>query len=423
MQEYTMCVSIGACLIMMVFTFITDSLSKRRKHLLFSLSATVMVQSISDQLADYFNGNTNSLAMVMTRASKFLVYGANILFVYIFCLYLKDLLSAKRKNGEPPKTIKVAEYLLSVGAIILTISQFTGLYYTFDSNNNYIRGSGYAISYLFPMTATILLLITTIRHRGSIRKRLIVPFVVFMATPLLTSVVRFISHEIALTSISVTGMVAMLYCFSILDANDLAKIAYQKEIELVKQTTFALVEAIDAKDSYTNGHSKRVAEYSVKIGEKAGKSKEELEELYLVALLHDVGKIGIPNAIINKNGKLTDEEYDIIKTHPVIGNEILSKISISPELAIGAHFHHERYDGKGYPAGLFGHEIPELARIIAVADAYDAMSSRRSYRDVLPKEIVRNELEKSIGTQLDPEFAKIMIDLMDSDEEYQMREK
>lgn len=421
MQEYIMCISIGACLIMMVFTFITDSLSKRRKYLLFSMSAAVMLQSISDQLADFYNGNASMLGLVMTRVSKFLVYGINIVFVYVFCLYLKDLLVDEKKL-EPPRAIKLAEYLLSVGAIVLVIAQFTGLYYKFDEQNNYLRMPGYAISYFFPMTATVLLLITTVTHRESIRKRLYIPFILFMVTPLLTSVVRFFSHEISLTSISIAGMVALLYCFSILDANDLVKIAYQKEIELVRQTTFALVEAIDAKDNYTNGHSKRVAEYSVMIGEKAGKTKEELEELYLIALLHDVGKIGIPNAIINKNGKLTDEEYDIIKTHPVIGKDILSKISISPKLSIGAHYHHERYDGRGYPDGLFGHEIPEVARIIAVADTYDAMSSKRSYRDVLPKEKIRAELEKGIGTQFDPEFAKIMIDLMDSDKDYQMRE-
>lgn len=190
MQEYIMCISIGACLIMMVFTFITDSLSKRRKHLLFSMSVAVMFQSISDQLADFYNGNASMLGLVVTRVSKFLVYGINIVFVYVFCLYLKDLLVDEEKR-EPPKTIKLAEYLLSVGAIVLGIAQFTGLYYKFDEQNNYLRMPGYAISYFFPMTATVLLLITTVTHRESIRKRLYIPFIVFMVTPLLTSVVRF----------------------------------------------------------------------------------------------------------------------------------------------------------------------------------------------------------------------------------------
>lgn len=416
--------SIGACLIMLVFTFTTDSLSLKRKRLLFYMTIVVMVQAISDSLADYYNGQTSNIGICFTRVCKFLVYGTNILIVFIFCQYLKDLLLVEGKMEKTPNSLKFAlkfaEYLLSVGGIVLIISQPTGLYYYYDQNNTYQRSVGYAISYVFPMVATLLLLITTVWYRHNLRKRLFIPFILFMVTPIITSVMRFLSHEISLTNITVVGMVAILYCFSILDANDLMKIAHQKEVELIKQTAFALVEAIDAKDSYTNGHSRRVAEYSVMIGKRIGKSKKELEELYLIALLHDVGKIGVPNAIINKNGRLTNEEYLVIKKHPLIGNDILSKISASPELAIGAHYHHERYDGKGYPEGLFGEEIPEIARIIAVADTYDAMTSKRSYRDVLPKEKIRSEFEKGIGTQFDPKFAKIMIEFIDSNTERQL---
>ena len=140
-------------------------------------------------------------------------------------------------------------------------------------------------------------------------------------------------------------------------------------------------------------------------------------------MLHDIGKIGISNEIINKTGKLTDEEYEIIKTHPSIGGDILSNISEIPNIAIGARWHHERYDGKGYPDGLKGKDIPELARIIGVADAYDAMTSKRSYRDVLSQEIVRLEIEKGKGTQFDPVFAEIMLEMIDEDKNYDMHEK
>ena len=161
-------------------------------------------------------------------------------------------------------------------------------------------------------------------------------------------------------------------------------------------------------------HSIRVAEYSRQIAAVTGKTKEECQDIYLSALFHDVGKIGIPNAIINKPGKLTDEEYEIVKTHPAIGRDILSKISVPPKLVIGASFHHERYDGEGYPLGLKREEIPEIARIIAVADSYDAMASKRSYRDMLPKEKIRSELLEGVGTQFDPKFARIMVELMDT---------
>ncbi|MBO4904933.1 MAG: response regulator [Lachnospiraceae bacterium] len=185
----------------------------------------------------------------------------------------------------------------------------------------------------------------------------------------------------------------------------------------------ALAYAIDAKDKYTNGHSSRVAEYSKEISARYGYNEKEQNEIYIIGLLHDVGKIGIPDAIINKKDRLTDEEYEVIKKHPVIGTQILETITEMPNLSNGARWHHERYDGKGYPDGLSGEDIPEVARIIAVADAYDAMTSHRSYRDTLPQEKVRAEIERCRGTQFDPQFADIMINIIDEDKDYQLREK
>ncbi|MBR1405058.1 MAG: HD-GYP domain-containing protein [Treponema sp.] len=166
----------------------------------------------------------------------------------------------------------------------------------------------------------------------------------------------------------------------------------------------------------------RVAEYAREIARRAKKSEAEIREIYFSALLHDVGKIGVPDAIINKEGRLTDEEFQAIKEHPKLGNQILQNIRQSPYISIGAHYHHERYDGHGYPEGLKGEEIPEIARIIAVADTYDAMTSKRSYRSTLPQEVVRDEIEKGIGTQFDPQYAKIMLEMIDEDKDYQMQE-
>lgn len=184
-----------------------------------------------------------------------------------------------------------------------------------------------------------------------------------------------------------------------------------------------LAHSIDAKDKYTHGHSTRVAEYSRKIAELAGKSKEECEEIYFAGLLHDVGKIGVPDTIISKDGKLTDEEYNLIKMHPVYGDEILREITEHPYLSIAARHHHERFDGKGYPDKLVGTDIPDIARIIAVADAYDAMTSKRSYRKTIPQQKVREEFVACAGTQFDPQYANIMLHLIDSDTQYMMKEK
>ncbi len=201
-----------------------------------------------------------------------------------------------------------------------------------------------------------------------------------------------------------------------------AELHSEKLERLSIQLVQTLVGTIDAKDKYTNGHSVRVAEYAKEILKRNGGSERDNREIYYMGLLHDIGKIGISDEIINKTGKLTDNEYNEIKRHPSIGYEILKNISEIPEIAVGAKWHHERYDGKGYPDGLRGEEIPNVARIIGVADAYDAMTSNRSYRRALPQEIVKQEFIKGIGTQFDPVYAKIMISIMEEDLEYLLRE-
>ena len=199
---------------------------------------------------------------------------------------------------------------------------------------------------------------------------------------------------------------------------------YGKRVEEMNiQVVSALASAIDAKDVYTNGHSTRVAEYSRMIAARAGYSKAEQDEIYMMGLVHDVGKIGVPDEVINKPSKLTREEYELVKKHPVIGSNILETIKDRPKLAIGARWHHERYGGGGYPDGISGEMIPEEARIIAVADAYDAMTSTRSYREAMPQAKVRSEIEKGSGTQFDPRYAAIMLKMIDEDTDFAMRER
>lgn len=196
-----------------------------------------------------------------------------------------------------------------------------------------------------------------------------------------------------------------------------------RELEQLSQETFeSIAKAVDANDPYTAGHSKRVARYAQEIAFRLGFSEQEADEVYYAGLIHDVGKLGIDNNIINKKGKLTDEEYAEIKRHPSVGYEILKDISIKGKFAEGAKCHHERIDGNGYPNHLSSDEIPYLAKIISVADAYDAMTSKRPYRDVLPQEVVRDQIERGKGTQFDPEIAEIMLDMIDEDTDYQMKQ-
>lgn len=196
-----------------------------------------------------------------------------------------------------------------------------------------------------------------------------------------------------------------------------------KELEILSNEAFeAIAKAVDVNDRYTAGHSRRVAQYSRMIAKCLGYSDKELEEIYCAGLIHDVGKIGIDNSIINKQGKLSQEEYEEIKKHPLMGFEILKKISIRGNFAYGAKWHHERIDGKGYPDGLQGEEIPEIARIIAVADAYDAMTSKRAYRGIMSQDKVREQIVMGRGSQFDDRIASIMLSLIDKDTDYRMKQ-
>lgn len=190
---------------------------------------------------------------------------------------------------------------------------------------------------------------------------------------------------------------------------------------LFLQIVSSLVSAIDTKDEYTKGHSSRVAQYSKMIAKRVGYTEAKQYDIYMMGVLHDVGKIGIPITVLNKKGALTDEEYEQIKSHSIMGASILKNIETNPKFALAAKHHHERYDGTGYPEGLKGDKIPEEARIIAVADAYDAMSSDRSYRMHLPQDEIKLELINGKGTQFDPVFADIMLSIIEEDKDYKLK--
>ena len=191
-----------------------------------------------------------------------------------------------------------------------------------------------------------------------------------------------------------------------------------------KKITLQMMESlsttIEAKDEYTRGHSRRVAQYAALIAENLGWSKEEIQNLKNCAYLHDIGKIGIPDQILNKPGKLTNEEFNLIKQHTTIGQDILKDITIIPHIDEVTRSHHEHYDGTGYPDGLKGNEIPIQARVIALADSYDAMNSRRIYRNALSHGRIYHEIQMNAGTQFDPEITKVFLKLMDNGSLYNL---
>ena len=181
--------------------------------------------------------------------------------------------------------------------------------------------------------------------------------------------------------------------------------AYLESIQTLRYT-------VDAKDNYTRGHSDRVSEYSVLIGNALNLPEKDINTLKIGGLFHDIGKIGVPDSILLKEDRLTDDEYSEIKNHPSIGAHILSTASIFNDIIPIVKHHHEKYDGTGYPGRLKGNDIPYLARITAIADSFDAMTSRRTYRDSLPIEVVIEEFERCRGTQFDPELTDVFLDIV-----------
>ena len=195
---------------------------------------------------------------------------------------------------------------------------------------------------------------------------------------------------------------------------------YEKQLQTKEKIITEAFEVfsnfVDAKDPYTHGHSDRVADYSEKIAQKLGMSDKECENIYWIAKLHDIGKCYVPDNILNKPSKLTDEEFKQIKEHTIKGSEMVKDFSSIPGITEGALYHHERYDGKGYPIGKKGEEIPYIARIICVADSYDAMNSDRVYRKKLSKDKIIDELNKGKGSQFDPNIVDAFVELLKAEE-------
>lgn len=212
-----------------------------------------------------------------------------------------------------------------------------------------------------------------------------------------------------------SGIKAISQMNLIKDINNELKDTYEKLENAYMESIETLRYTVEAKDTYTRGHSDRVSAYSVLIGEKLGLSDEDINTLRIGGLFHDIGKIGVPDSILLKETQLTDDEYSEIKNHPAIGAHILSNATIFKDIIPIVKHHHERYDGNGYPGKLKGEDIPYLARITAVADSFDAMTSKRTYRNSLSLDVVISEFERCKGTQFDPSLADTFLDILKND--------
>ncbi len=417
----------GACAILACTTLFIKALPQRRKSILSLMELSAMLLLLFDRYSYLYRGSTGDLAYVIVRVCNGMVFFLATMIPHLVTQYMKDLYHERAKHESTPLTLKLCDALFALGVLLIVISQFTGLFYTFDAQNVYHRAPAYTLSYLAPTLIVLLQELTIAQKRELLSRRFGTALMTGIAIPTVFAFVQIFNYGVSLSNMTTVLTVIMFHIIALDALSKSVQEARKHELEscreaertvsaMFEQTAEALANAIDAKDTYTHGHSKRVAALSRQIAKKAGFPEKDCDEVYFAGLLHDVGKIGVSDEIINKVGRLTDEEFAQVKLHPILGYQILSSIKQSPSLSIGAHYHHERYDGKGYPDGLSGEDIPEIARIIAVADAYDAMSSNRSYRDRLSQKSTRDELIRGAGTQFDPRFAEIMVQMLDSGE-------
>ena len=387
------------------------------KSLMGALAANTGI-NVFEIFAYVFRGDASLLGWWMVRVSNFAVFLGNHLI--LICAATFIIRTTARDGVVTGKVlVRIFYAIIFTGIALLVLSRILGFYYAFDEQNRYYRLGSYWIMVSLLWLAAVLLFIVTVANWGDLSRIERVSFVMLEILPIIAIVAQLFTYGVSLTSFASTVSLAMMFIAYILGCSE-EIVSHERKMLL--EVIAALTEAVDAKDTYTRGHSGRVAKYSRAIAERLGMDEDEAERIYRMALLHDVGKIGVPDAVLNKPGKLTSGEYAVIQSHASLGGDILAKVESMPDLVHGARWHHERVDGHGYPDGLRGDEIPLEARIICVADCYDAMTSNRVYREHLPQDVVRREIENNAGTQFDKDVAKAMLELIDEDKEYLLRE-
>ncbi len=416
----------GACGVLIFLLFITRFLSGSRKKILIFMESVAFFVLWFDRLAYIYAGSVSLEAFIMVRISNFFVFFLTSAIVFGFNLYILDWLKTEGGLESLPVRLYLTGALSLLGMILALISSFTGLYYYFDEANQYHRGHGFLIAYLFPVLCP-LIQYTVIRQYRKVFSRLIyISMLLYIFVPIICGITQIFTYGISIVNMSLVAVSLSMYICMYMDLNNTVQHAYDIEIQnmqgeqermkrLFDQTATAFVSAVEKKDDFTKGNSLKIAEYAQKIALLAGKDADAAEKVYYAALLHDVGMIGVPDKVIKNEADPDKWDYEAMRQKPVIGEEILSSITEYPYLSVGAHYSHERYNGSGYPEGLKGEEIPEIARIIAVADAFVTMTTKKRYRDAKPRFMAREAFIRGAGEEFDPKFADIMVNIIDTE--------
>ena len=416
----------GACAILAFIMVITRFLPKRRKKILILMEVMAFFLLWFDRMAYIYAGDVSNTGYTMVRLSNFFVFFLTPALLLGLNLFLADLLLSSGEVSTPPVRLKIVSYVSVLGMVLSVVSALTGLYYYFDEVNVYHRGSGFLIAYIIPVICPLIQFTVIHQYRKSFSRLIYAAMALYIFVPLGCGILQIFTYGISIVNMAMVLVSLSLYVFNFLDINDTVIHAHEIEIanmqgeqdrmkRLFDQTAMAFVSAVEKKDDFTKGNAVKIAEYARKIAEMAGKDEEYCEKVYYTALLHDVGMIGVPDSVIKNEEDPNKWDYEAMRKKPVIGNEILSSITEYPYLKQGAYSSHERYNGTGYPEGLKGEEIPEMARIVAVADAFVTMTSKKRYREARPVFVAREAMIKGAGESFDPEFAEIMVKIIDSE--------
>ncbi|MBQ7583321.1 MAG: HD-GYP domain-containing protein [Lachnospiraceae bacterium] len=379
--------------------------------------ATAIVTSAREKVPNSIHYLFNTTDSILAAITGFLF----IYYVYAYSKMDKDDLKWRNILNRG---------LLAADLLLLLTNPITGWVFTYDADGNYIHQFLFVpVAYGFPILFFAIGSAYMLSHRKEYKRSQVWAMIISIVVVAILFLTQMLFFDNVLITFFITS-IGVLVIFLSLETPDYAELvrtltelhetqareaAAQAKIHLSQEVMMALSKAVDAKDHYTNGHSERVAGYARLIMSRLGGSQKEQDDIYSMGLLHDIGKIGVQESINKKNGRLTDEEFDELKSHTLIGWDILKTISEIPGLSTGARWHHERYDGKGYPDGLSGEDIPLEARIICVADSYDAMTSKRSYSTPKAQPDVRAEFIRCSGTQFDPRIAAVMVQVIDED--------
>lgn len=416
----------GICAAVIFLLMITRFLSSGRRRALLITELTAFFLLWFDRMAYIYGGNQSLTGYIMVRLSSFMLFFLTAGMIFGFNLYLSDYLMDEGGLSALPLRLKVVRYIAIGGMLLAVVFSLTGLYYYVDGANQYHRGQGFIIAYFIPVVCVIIQYSVIWQNRKVFSRLIYTSLTLFIFVPFACGIVQAFIYGISILNMALVLVSICLYIFTYLDINNTVEHAHRLEMEglhkeqesmkrLFDQAATAFITAVEKRDEFSQGHSVRVAEYARKIAENSGKNEEECSQVYYAGLLHDVGMIGLSDEAIQKGQDPEKGDNETIRQIPVVGREILSSITEYPYLSTGAYYSHERYDGKGYPEGLKKEEIPEIARIVAAADKYVSMITRKRYRDARPGFLAREALIRKAGTELDPGFAHALVKIIDRD--------